>query len=414
MKGNRLGEGPEVGMEITIFRRVLLAISMVLIAAMTAPRALTEEDFSSLPRQADIEAQIQRVAAGLRSSLADAGRPAMQLVDRMRDLHVPGVSIAVLHKGAIQWARGFGVAAVGGPAVTPETLFQAASISKPISAIAALVLVQAGKLDLHTDVNSFLRSWKVPSNAYTDESKVTLREILSHTGGVTVGGFPGYQAGAVTPSLIQVLNGAPPANSPPIVVDRRPGAEYHYSSGGYTIVQQLLVDVTNTSFPSLLEETVLRPFGMTHSYFLQPLPSILSRAAATPYLATGAPVPGGPHSYPELAAAGLWTTPTDLAHFVLTLLDAWAGRATPVLSQSTTNQMLTPGLGDYGLGLIVKGSAPLRRFSHGGVNKGFVSSLVAYENGDGAVVMTNGDSGGELIKEIMGSIAAEYHWRDWP
>ena len=225
-------------------------------------------------------------------------------------------------------------------------------------------------------------------------------------------GFDGYQAGASIPSLVDVLNGGPPANNRPVVVDQRPGTRYRYSSGGYSILQQLLVDVTGKSFSRLLDETVLRPFGMTQSTFLQPLSASDANAAATPYQWNGEPVPGGPHIYPELAAAGLWTTPTDLARFDLALLDAWAGRASPVLSQSMTQQMLTPGLSDYGLGLIVKGSAPRRRFSHGGVNKGFVSSMVVYETGDGAVVMTNGARGGQLADEIMRGIATEYHWPD--
>ena len=196
------------------------------------------------------------------------------------------------------------------------------------------------------------------------------------------------------------------------MVDHEPGIRFQYSSGGYSIIQQLLIDVTDKPFPELLEEIVLKPFGMTHSSFHQPLPKNYAQTAATPYRATGAPVPGGAHTYPELAAAGLWTTPTDLAHFALGVLDAWAGRDTSVLSQATTLQMLTPGLGDYGLGLIVRGVSPHRRFQHGGVNDGFVSSMIVFENGDGAVIMTNGDRGGQLADEITHSIAAEYDWPD--
>lgn len=350
----------------------------------------------------------------------------------MNELHVPGVSIAVIHGGGIQ-ARGFGAATIGGPPVTPETLFQAASISKPVTAVAALALVQAGKLDLDGDVNLALKTWRIPVNSFTDQSRVTLRSLLNHSAGITVPYFPGYPAGAPVPSLGEVLNGAPlwcralarfelsahdwfalcaPANTAPVIVDHEPGARFAYSSGGYTIVQQLLIDVTDKAFPELLEELVLKPFGMTHSSFLQPLPKNVAQNAATPYRASGAPVPGGPHTYPELAAAGLWTTPTDVAHFALGVLDAWTGRDTSVLSQATTLQMLTPGLGDYGLGLIVRGVSPHRRFQHRGVNDGFVSSMIVFENGDGAVIMTNGARGGELASELMQSIAAEYDWPD--
>jgi CubicO group peptidase (beta-lactamase class C family) len=371
----------------------LLAVAMLF--ALAHP-TLAEQGAPISSSGADVEASIQRVVEGLRPLVAIAGEPSAKLADRMNDLHVPGVSIAVIHNGVIEWARGFGVVTPGGPPVTADTLFQAGSISKPVSAVAAIALVQAGKLDLDADVNLFLKSWKVPANSYTDEAKVTLRQLLSHSAGTTV------------------LNGVSPANSDPIVVDHRPGARFHYSGGGYAIVQQMLIDVSGKPFANLLEETVLRPFGMIHSTFLQPLPATLVREAATPHLATGAPVPGGPHTYPEQAAAGLWTTPTDLARFALALLDAWSGRAAPVLWPSTVREMLTPGLGDYGLGLVVRGSPPYRRFAHDGVDAGFVSSLVAYETGDGAVVMTNGYQGGELANEIVNSIAAEYHWPDWP
>jgi len=316
----------------------------------------------------------------------------------------------VFHDGMIQWARGFGSVSIGGPPVVPETLFQAGSISKPVSAVAALVLVQAGKLDLDADVNLILKNWKLPANSYTDESKVTLRRLLNHSAGISVHGFPGYAAGKPIPSLVEVLNGTAPANTAPIVVGHRPGERFEYSGGGYTIMQQMLIDLTGQPFSDLLADTVLKPFGMTNSSFHQPLLAKEAQAAATPYRGDGAPVEGGPHIYPELAAAGLWTTPTDLAHFSLAMLDAWAGRKNPVLSQSTVTQMLTPGFGDYGLGPIVRGSPPHRHFRHDGVNAGFVNAMIAFESGDGAVVMTNAAGGGRLAGEILRSIAAEYRW----
>lgn len=331
----------------------------------------------------------------------------------MSTLNVPGVSIAVIHNGAVEWARGFGVALQGGRPVGPGTLFQAGSISKPVAAMAVMALAQAGKLDLDVDVNSYLKSWKVPANSYTDKTKVTLRELLSHSAGTTVHGFAGYQAGLPIPSLIDVLDGSPPANNPPIVVDEPPGRNFRYSGGGYTIVQQLLIDVTGRPFEDLLDETVLRPLGMSRSSYRQPLPARDLPHAAMPHTIGGDPVAGGPHTYPELAAAGLWTTPTDLARFDLALLDAWAGRPMPILSQPAAIQMLTSGLGNYGLGLIVRGSPPHRRFGHDGVNAGFINSMISYETGDGAIVMTNGDQGDVLVAEIMQSIAAEYQWPDW-
>ena len=386
--------------------RVLLAVQFACGMTFSA----SAEDKAAAAGKDQIEQRIQRVADGLLPAVVMADQPPMALSARMSELHVPGVSVAVLHEGALEWARGFGSVAIGGPAVTSETLFQAGSISKPVSAVAALALVQAGQLDLDADVNSVLKSWKIPANSFSGESKVTLRRLLNHSAGISVSGFPGYAADKPVPSLIDVLNGTPPANTRPIIVDYVPGTRFQYSGGGYTIMQQLLMDVTGKPFADLVQDMVLKPFGMTSSSFVQPLPSKAAQAAATPYRGNGAPVPGGPHTYPELAAAGLWTTPTDLARFALALQDAWAGRKNPVLSQPMTAQMLTPGLGDYGLSLIVKGSPPNRSFSHPGVNDGFVNLMMAFEDGEGAIIMTNGARGGLLANEIMRSIATEYRW----
>ena len=399
-------------------RSVLLAgLALSAIAAYAKAQSTFSEPNGKSPMLApdhDVETRVQKIIGGLRPPVAIAGQPHAMLQERMDALHVPGVSIAVVRNGAIEWARGFGVTTKGASSVSPDTLFQAGSISKPVAAVAVLALIQAGRLDLDADVNLYLKSWKVPASPYTDKAKVTLRQLLNHSAGTTVHGFAGYQAGASVPSLLDILDGAPPANSPPIVVNQQPGKRFRYSGGGYTILQQLLIDVTGKSFPELLDEIVFRPFGMNRSSYRQPLPPNDLRNAAMPYTADGDPVAGGPHTYPELAAAGLWTTPSDLARFDLALFRAWVGRATPVLSQSTVLQMLTPGRGHYGLGLVVNGKPPYRRYSHDGVNAGFVSSMVTYETGDGAVVMTNGDRGYALAAEIMQSIAAEYEWPNWP
>ena len=359
---------------------------------------------------------------GLRTAVIVDGDAPMSLSERMGELRVPGVSIAVISGGVIEWARGFGLTAIGGPPVVPETLFQAGSISKPVTAVAALALAQAGKLDLDADVNLALKGWKIPDHPFSRQSRVTLRGLLSHSAGTTVQGFEGYPAGEPVPSLAEVLNGARPANSAPVLVEHEPGKQTQYSGGGYAIIEQLLVDVTGRPFPALLDDVVLRPFGMTHSSFAQPLSADRLPMAATPYRSDGAPVPGGPRIHPELAAAGLWTTPTDLAHCLLATLDGLTGRRYSVLSQSTTVEMLSPvlgsaeglppGLGRYGLGWLVRGTAPQRQFWHNGVNHGFVNTMVIFENGDGAVVMTNSWGGQILVGEILRSIADEYRWPD--
>jgi CubicO group peptidase (beta-lactamase class C family) len=330
----------------------------------------------------------------------------------MAALHVPGVSIAVIRDGKIEWAKGYGVASVGGAPVTPETLFQAASISKPVTAMAVMHLVQTGKLNLDTDVNQYLKSWKVPANDFTQKTKITLRELLSHTAGMTVHGFPGYASDAPLPTVVQILNGAKPANSPAIYVDLAPDSEWRYSGGGFVVTQQLLLDVTGTPFPTFMKETVLGPAGMAHSTYEQPLPKLRMGEAAMPYHSNGQPTAGGPHVYPEMSAAGLWTTPSDLAHFAIELQKALAGKSS-VLSAATAKEMLTPVKGNWGLGIGVGGGAAHPYFQHNGANDGFQCDLVAYASGDGIAIMTNSDNGGQLMGEIVRTIAYERKWPDF-
>jgi CubicO group peptidase (beta-lactamase class C family) len=336
------------------------------------------------------------------------------LAARMAEMHVPGVSIAVMHEGRIEWAKGYGVVRLGGAAVTPETRFQAGSISKPVAALAALRLVERGKLSLDADINDSLKSWKVPPGEGNNARPVTLRELLTHTGGTTVHGFPGYAAGEDVPTLVQVLNGETPANTKPIRIEASPGEKWNYSGGGYTIMQQMMIDASGEDFPTLLEHSVLVPIGMTHSTYHQPLPEEFKAVAAVPNDNNGEPIKGGAHTYPEMAAAGLWTTPSDILLFAKEIQASLAGKSNRVISAKMARAMLTPGLGHWGLGLEIGGSADNPHFGHGGDNAGFHNSFFAYEkDGEGAAVMTNGDQGFLLAPEILRAIATEYQWPDY-
>jgi CubicO group peptidase (beta-lactamase class C family) len=359
--------------------------------------------------------RIQRIENGLLPPVLIKGRSdAMKLVDRMKYYRVPGVSVAVINNGRIEWARGYGVIEAGGTQpVTSETLFEAGSISKPVAAMAVLRLVEQGKLDLDEDVNQKLVSWKVPENEFTKEKKVTLRGLLSHSAGMTVHGFPGYAADAEVPTLVKVLDGAKPANTAAIRVDTIPGTKWRYSGGGYTVMQQLLVDVTRKSFPDLTRELVLVPMGMKHSTYEQPLPKTLAPSAATAHR-NGEKVKGLYHTYPEMAAAGLWTTPSDLALWLIEVQRAVAAQSNKIISTRMANQMVTRQFGDSGLGPALEGQGASTRFGHGGVDEGFEASMIAYVHfGQGAVVMTNGNRGVQLAQEVVRSIAKEYAWLDY-
>jgi CubicO group peptidase (beta-lactamase class C family) len=361
---------------------------------------------------------IQAVEDSLLTAVSIHGIPkkSYNLVDRMKYFHVPGVSIAVINTGNIEWARGYGVLEMNGnQQVSPDTLFQAASISKPVSAMMALRLAEQGKLDLDSDVNKFLSSWQIPENEYTEKNKVTLRGILSHTAGLTVHGFPGYGFDTEVPSLLQILNGELPANSAPIRVDVAPGSMFRYSGGGYTVMQQILEDISDKTFDELLQTEVLDNLNMHSSTFEQPLPMQLREKAATGHVGAGLPIRGKWHTYPEIAAAGLWTTPTDLANFAIEIMKSCENRSNKILSASMVNSMLTSVQEGYGLGFAVKKLGNnIIRFGHSGGNEGFRCYLVAYTgNGKGAVVMTNSDNGDNLMMEIVRSISNIYEWSDF-
>ena len=354
--------------------------------------------------------KIAVVEQGLTSAVVLAGAPAPHrtIETEMRRLNVPGVSVAVLHGGAIEWSKGYGITRAGGPAVTPSTLFQAGSISKPVTALAALRLVQQHRLTLDGAVNAQLRGWQLPT---PPGQQVSLRELLSHTAGTTVHGFPGYAAGVAVPSVDDVLAGHAPANTKPVVVDTKPGTTWRYSGGGFTVIQKLIGDVTGKPFAAVLHDEVLRPAGMARSSFAQPLDTASLATAAWPHDGSGKPVPGGPHTYPELAAAGLWSTPSDLLRYAVAVRDSARGEKGSILDQSLATAMLTPGKGEWGLGLEVHPTPADRAFAHGGSNEGYENFLVAYTgSGDGVAVMTNGAQGAELGSEITRSVAAAYGW----
>lgn len=337
------------------------------------------------------------------------------ITDRMRENNIAGLSLAIIQDGKIE-ARGYGFTDDRHQmSVTPATLFQAGSISKSVAAFGALRLVQEGQLSLDEDVNTKLRSWKVPENEFTQDKKVTLQGILSHSAGMTVHGFAGYARNEPIPTLVEVLNGTRPANSSPIRVNVIPGSLWRYSGGGYVVMQQMIMDVTNEPFPKFMSDTVLGPLGMTNSTYEQPLPPTMSSAAAAGYYANGSEVPGRWHVYPEMAPAGLWTTPSDLARFAIGVQQAYAGVSNPVLSRETVRQMLTapnPSLSQTdGLGVFVRGSGKTFRFWHDGRNAGFDALMIEFPNiRKGAVIMINANDNKGTLDDIVGAIAKEYDW----
>jgi CubicO group peptidase (beta-lactamase class C family) len=365
--------------------------------------------------QSTVQSRIEHVEKGLLSPVLIKGDPGWTIQERMKFYKVPGVSIAVINDYKVEWARGYGVKDVEtNEPVTAETLFQAASISKPVAAMTALKRVEQGKIALDQNINDKLTSWKLPDNEFTAKRKVTLANLLSHTGGLTVHGFPGYEVGHPIPTLPQILDGAEPANTAAVRVDMEPATKFRYSGGGTTIAQLAIMDIEKKPFPQIAQETVLGPLGMTNSTYSQPLPAETRKKAASGHRGNGKPVEGKIHVYPEMAPAGLWTTPTDLARFAIEVQLSLAGKSNKVLSKEMTTKMVTPFISDnVGMGFFIEKHGQATYFGHGGANEGFRSQLlVNRDKGYGAAVMVNSDNG-RIINEIIRAIAKEYQWEDF-
>jgi len=373
----------------------------------------------------DLERAIEAVECGLLPVSRDPGRPVQprELTGRMKHYKVPGFSVALIDRKEVAWARGYGVREVGcqNP-VTPETVFQAASISKAVAAIMALRLVDQGLIDLDGDVNDVLHTWKVPKSKHTQPRSdgtrplVTLRGLLSHSAGISPAHYMGYPIGAPLPNLRQILDGKPPAYPRPVRSKEAPGNEFHYSAGGYIVVQQIIEDVGGQPFACLAKEWVFDPLGMIHSTFDPILPEDTTLPVATAHHQKGMPVPGKWHMYPELAAAGLWSTPSDLARLAIEVIRSYKNESNRILSAEMTRKMMTPLLSfrgfTIGLAFFMVIQDGKNSFGHPGWNVGFHSMVSGIlETGKGFAWMANGENGQRIGFEVTQAVSKEIGWK---
>jgi len=363
--------------------------------------------------------EIARVERGLIPEVRVAGeRGGWSVEERLRVHHTPAVSVAVIHDHRVVWAKAWGVADVRtGRRADSRTLFQAASISKLVTALAALRAVDDGRLSLDENINRALTSWQLPENDLTRATPVTLRHLLAHTAGLNVRTVVGHRPGAPLPTLRQILDGEPPANTAPVRVEDPPGRAFRYSGGGSLIVQQLIVDVARQPFAPAVRALVFAPLGLVDSSFEVPLaPADRARAAA----AHDHDLSVMPDVvYPESAPAGLWTTPGDVARLLVEVQRGLAGQST-IVSRQVAQGMTTPvapvGPPDVwtGLGTFIEKRGETFYFGHDGLNDGFLAvARATTSDGNGAVVMANGAGAAPLIFELLRSIAVAYDWKGW-
>jgi CubicO group peptidase (beta-lactamase class C family) len=352
-----------------------------------------------------LKERIQRIENGLQPNLQIKGEsiPNYNIEERLKDLGIPGVSIAVISNGEIEWAKGYGIAdSSENRPVTKETMFLAGSISKPIAATRIHQLAELGIISLDANVNEYLSSWKLPDNEFTSNEKVTTRRLLNHTAGLTVWGFPGYDKGDTIPTIPEILDGK--GNTDSVRVYKEPGESWMYSGGGYTIMQLLITDLEEQPFPEIMQSHVLNPLGMENSTFENPLPEAYHSLAATGYRINGDEVEGKWPIYPEMAAAGLWTTPSQLILWAKEIQQIQQNQKNGLLQVETVNEMLTPGMNNHGLGPVVNKYT----FGHGGADEGFRAEMLAWKNSPHAVVIMVNSDNGSIIQEILLSIAKEY------
>lgn len=372
---------------------------------------------SDQPSTPELAARISRIENGITrgAPLWSQDTERVSILERMAYYTTPGLSVAVINDGAIEWARGYGVLEAGRPApVAPETIFQACSISKHVAMVGALSLMQDGKLDLDEDINRYLTSWRLPANGDW-QPRVTVRQLLGHTAGLTQNWYRGFGQGAPVPTLLDVLEGRRPANTPPIRAVLLPGSQFRYSGSHYSVLQQLLIDITGAPFPELMRELVFEPLNMRNSSYDQAFPDTRPDSTAVGHYIGGERVHGKWRVLPEMAGAGLWTSASDLALLAIEIQSAASDQPTSFLKQSSVAQALTPQVSEgYGLGAGLEGAGAARRFGHSGDNIGYKCLTTTYvERGMGAVVMTNGDDGYWVALDLLEAIAREYGWPEY-
>ncbi len=335
--------------------------------------------------------------------------------EAMKQNKIHGASVAVINDGKIEWLKGYGLREVGGSdKVTTETLFQCASIGKPITAIAILKLVEAGKIDLDENVNNKLQRWKIKDNKFTKNLKVTLRHLLSHSSGLNDGyGFSGYDSKDEIPTLLQILNGHRNSNSKKSHdIKTIPGKTERYSGAGYLIIQVLIEDISGLSFADYVQQHIFEPLKMLHSTYDFHPDKNLGLPIAAGHRSNGKQLRNKKYNiYPEHAAAGPWTTAEDLAKLIIGVQEAYNGKANPVLNQKLTHEFLTTQINNKGLGVNLKGVEKPQAFWHAGQNLGYTALLYGLiEKREGAVILLNSDGGEGLMQEFMTSVAMEYDW----
>jgi CubicO group peptidase (beta-lactamase class C family) len=381
-----------------------ISLAILIFHCLTAVTA--QQQYSEATKE-----RIARVEASLSAGLVIDGK-FYSLAERMKKYNVVGLSVAVIDNYQIVWAKGYGYAdKKEGRKVTTSTMFEPGSISKSLNAVGILQLAQQGKLDLYQDINQYLTTWKFPYDTVSHGKKITTAQLLSHTAGLGVHGFPGYRRDSAIAAVTDILDGRPPSNTEAVRSVTEPGMGPRYSGGGTLITQQMLTDITKKRYEDYLYEQVFRPLGMTNSSYNQPPVGSQRKNLATGYKSNGNEVPGKYFVYPEKAAAGLWTTPTDICKYMMEMQQAYLGKSSKVLNQEMVKLHVTPYKNDVAMGTFIQDRHGEMYFVHTASNEGFTGVFIGgLTNGKGAAVFANSDNA-PVMFELINSIAQAYNWK---
>lgn len=321
---------------------------------------------------------------------------------------IPAASISIIENAQVEWIGTFeNERIVDQSKIDKDTLFQVASISKSVTALGIMKLVEQGKIELDAPIDKYVTRWKIPKSIY-DIKQVTVRRLLSHTSGFSNGGgYQGYSPYKSLPSIEESLNGIE-GKAKPVELICEPGTKYIYSGGGYVLLQLLIEEVTGIDFNEYMKIHVLKPAHMTDSSF-QWEESMHSRTAKA-YDKDLNQIPN--YLYVEEAAAGLYTTIDDISQFLISEINSFSDNGIGnLLDMETMKQVYTPimeissqlGNGKAALGhFIDEPKAGIELITNNGSNRGWRANFTINPNEKtGIAILTNGDNGNYLINEVL-------------
>ncbi len=335
----------------------------------------------------------------------------VSVATRMNMSKTPAFSVAVIHNGKLDWSQAWGKLQEDGGNADCDSLFQAGSLAKPVTLMAALRMKASGLVDFDQDIETYFSSYRLPEGQQSKSNPITLRNLLSHSAGIVRGGYAGYANNEAMPTDEQIVRGEAPSNSRKVEVVNKPGESLAYSGGGYTLIEIALQDELNRPFELIMRDWLLAPIGMKQADFTVPLPLSKHSHTARGHEIDGSVIAGGWNNYPEQAAAGLWATATDLAMFLLELHKGYHGKS-DVFTQASIEDILSTPIANhaYGFRLINDGNGQVFMTHYGGTVGYRAGITLNLRTGNGAVFLANSDNGSNLGEEFFSAVARAYEW----